>query len=257
TPDSFSDGGKYTNIDAALYRVETMIEEGADLLDIGGESTRPGHQKISAEEEIDRVTDIIFAIKARFDIPLSLDTYKAKVARAGLQAGVDMINDIWGLRDDPEMAKALAEADCPCVLMHNAKTRLEDDWADSFFADLRETITVAMDHGIKQEHILLDPGIGFAKSTRQNLAILQELHRLRELGYPILVGVSRKTLIGDTLQLPVDQRLEGTMAITAWAWMKDCMFVRVHDVLANRRLLDMLQAINPRRNMDRMPSLVS
>ncbi|MDR0963469.1 MAG: dihydropteroate synthase, partial [Clostridium sp.] len=220
TPDSFSDGGKYTKKDAAFTRVETMIQEGADLLDIGGESTRPGYHKISAEEEIHRVTDIICAIKARFDIPISLDTYKAKVARAGLLAGVDMINDIWGLRDDPEMAKALAEADCPCVLMHNAKTRLEDDWADSFYTDLQETITIAKDHGIKKERILLDPGIGFAKTSRQNLAILRDLDRLRELGYPILVGASRKTLIGDTLKLPVDERVEGTMAITAWAWMK-------------------------------------
>lgn len=243
TPDSFSDGGKYNNTDAALKQAERMLEEGADVIDIGGESTRPGHQKISEEEEIQRTAQIIRLIKERLDIPVSIDTYKSKVAKAALQAGADMVNDIWGLKYDAELAKVIAACGVPCCLMHNREHSEYSNFMKNVKEDLRETLKIAQGAGIAKDKILLDPGVGFGKTYEQNLEIIGKLKELRELGYPLLLGTSRKSVIGLTLELPVTERLEGTLVTTVLGVMAGCAFVRVHDVLANKRAIQMTEAI--------------
>lgn len=243
TPDSFSDGGKWNDRDAALYHVESMISEGADVIDVGGESTRPGYTQLSCEEEIARVVPMIEVIKANFDIPVSLDTYKGVVAEAGIKAGADMINDIWGLKYDERIAGVIAESKLPCCLMHNRKNPQYVDFLQDVAVDLAETIHIAEQAGIEDEKIILDPGVGFAKSYEQNLEIINCLEQLNLLGYPLLLGCSRKSVIGLTLDLPADDRLEGTLATTVLAVMKGCMFVRVHDVKENVRVIKMTEAI--------------
>jgi dihydropteroate synthase len=243
TPDSFSDGGRWAGVDAALRRAETMAAEGAALIDLGGESARPCHTPVPASEELDRVLPVLEALKSNVDLPVSLDTSKAEVARAGLAAGADLINDIWGLKRDPDMAKVIAAAGMPCCLMHNR----ENERYGLFFADLMEDlqeILVIADHaGISREQIILDPGVGFAKSQEQNLAVLNRLEELHILGCPLLLGASRKRVIGNALNLSADQRLEGTLTTTVFAVMKGCMFVRVHDVAENVRAIRMAEAI--------------
>lgn len=243
TPDSFSDGGKLRNMDEVLYRVEELIGEGADVIDIGGESTRPGHTQISTEEEIDRVMPVILEIKTRFNIPISLDTYKAAVANAGINAGADMINDIWGLQYDSELAGIISQNDIPCCLMHNRKEALYGDFINDVISDLKKTIQIAKNAGIADDKIILDPGVGFGKDYKQNLEIINRLDELKTLEYPLLLGTSRKSVIGLALNLPVEERLEGTLATTVMAVMKGCGFVRVHDVLANKRVIQMTEAI--------------
>lgn len=243
TPDSFSDGGKWNRMDQALYHAEEMAAQGADLIDIGGESTRPGYQKISDEEEIARVVPVIEALKARFDIPLSLDTYKSKVALAGIAAGADLINDIWGLKYDPDMARVIAQSGLPCCLMHNRTNTEYESFLQDVAADLAETIHLAEQAGIADDKIILDPGVGFAKTYEQNLEIINSLEELGVFGLPILLGCSRKSVVGLTLGVGVDERLEGTLATTVVGVMKGCMFVRVHDVLANKRAIEMTEAI--------------
>lgn len=243
TPDSFSDGGKWNDRDIALRHVETMIEEGADIIDVGGESTRPGYTQLTCEEEIARVAPVIEAIKANFDIPVSLDTYKGQVAEAGLKAGADMINDIWGLKYDDKIAHVIAGAGVPCCLMHNRKMPEYTDFMQEVAADLAETIHLAGKAGILDEKIILDPGVGFAKTYEQNLEIINCLEQLNMFGYPLLLGCSRKSVIGLTLDLPVQQRLEGTLVTTVMAVQKGCMFVRVHDVKENVRAIRMTEAI--------------
>lgn len=243
TPDSFSDGGKWSTIDNALFHVEEMISQGADLIDIGGESTRPGYTMLPVEEEIQRVVPVIEAVKSRFDIPLSLDTYKADVALAGIRAGIDLVNDIWGLKYDGRMAEVIAASGLPCCLMHNRRESEYQDFMQDVAADLAETLHLAEQAGIAEEKILLDPGVGFAKSYEQNLEIINRLEELHVLGCPILLGSSRKSVIGLTLDLPVQERLEGTLATTVVGVMKGCMFVRVHDILANKRVIQMTEAI--------------
>ena len=243
TPDSFSDGGKYSRLDEALFHVEEMLGEGMDLLDIGGESTRPGHTFVPAQEETERVVPIIEAVKRRFDVPVSLDTYKAEVASEGLKAGVDMINDIWGLKYDPDMACTIAKAGVPCVLMHNRKETDYHQFVEDVVADLRETVRIAKSSGIKDEQIVLDPGIGFGKTYGQNLEMLYSLERLLELEYPVLLGARRKSVVGLTLDLPADQRMEGTLVTTVFGVMKGCSFVRVHDIKEHVRAVKMTEAI--------------
>ncbi len=243
TPDSFSDGGKYAARDKALYRVENMLRQGVDIVDVGGESTRPGYEPIAAEEETDRVTPVIESIKERFDVPVSLDTYKSAVALAGIRAGADMINDIWGLKQDPFMARVIADAEIPCCLMHNREhTEYQDLW-EEILTDLSESLTLAEKVGIVKERIILDPGVGFGKNYEQNLEVLRHLEKLKELGYPVLLGCSRKSVIGRTLDLPVEERLEGTLVTTALAVQKRCGFVRVHDIEANVRTVRMAEAL--------------
>ncbi len=243
TPDSFSDGGKWNNKDKALFHVEEMLAQGMDIVDIGGESTRPGYRKLSDEEEIARVTPIIEAVKANFDLPVSLDTYKGQVAYAGIQAGADLINDIWGLKYDDEIAKVIADSGVPCCLMHNRNTTAYQDFMQDVATDLRESLQIAKGAGISDENILLDPGVGFAKTYEQNLEIIKSLEELHALGYPLLLGCSRKSVIGLTLNLPAEERLEGTLVTTVMGVMKGCSFVRVHDVKENVRAIQMAEAI--------------
>lgn len=243
TPDSFSDGGRWNETDAALRHAEEMLADGMDIVDIGGESTRPGYTKISDQEEIDRVVPIIEAVKARLDVPISVDTYKSAVAKAAIAAGADLVNDIWGLKYDPKMAQCVAESGVACCLMHNRKEAVYQDYLSDVLTDLRESVTLAKEAGIAEDRIILDPGIGFAKTLEQNLQLTNHLELLHELGYPVLLGTSRKSMIGLTLDLPKDEREEGTLATTVLGVMKGCAFVRVHDVKKNRRAIDMTEAI--------------
>ena len=243
TPDSFSDGGKYTSLDSALFHAEEMIREGADILDIGGESTRPGHTQITDEEEISRTAPVIEAIHQRFDISISIDTYKSRVARTALEAGADLVNDIWGLQYDPEMGPVIRKYQASCCLMHNRKEADYQDFFPDFLEDLRKCIRSAKAAGISDDRIMLDPGVGFGKTYDMNLAVIRNLDRMQELGYPVLLGTSRKSVIGLTLDLPADQREEGTLATTVYGILHGCSFVRVHDVRANRRAIQMTEAI--------------
>lgn len=244
TPDSFSDGGKFDNIDAAMDHVKEMIDAGADIIDIGGESTRPNHTSVEEAEEIRRVIPIIKAVREKFDIPISIDTYKAKVAEKAIEAGANLINDVWGFKKETDIAKVAAKYNVPCCLMHNRDNTNYTNLMDEILEDLKESIKIAKDAGVKDENIILDPGIGFGKTYEQNLETMNNLQRLKELGYPILLGTSRKSMIGLTLNLPVEERVEGTVATTVIGIMKDaCDFVRVHDVLENSRAAKMTDAI--------------
>lgn len=243
TPDSFSDGGKFNDIDRAMKQVQKMIEDGADLIDVGGESTRPGHEQISEEEEIGRVVPVIREIKKRFDVPVSIDTYKSKVAKAALEAGADLLNDIWGFLYDEDMAVLAAEYGVPVCLMHNRDNTEYDDIVADVVKDLEKCLAVAKKHGVKKENIMLDPGIGFGKTYEQNLVVMNHLEEICKMGYPVLLGTSRKSMIGLTLDLPVTEREEGTIATSVLGAVKGCDFVRVHDVRGNYRALKMTKAI--------------
>ena len=243
TPDSFSDGGKFNHLDQALFHVEEMIAQGMDIVDIGGESTRPGYTLLSCEEEIERVVPVIEAVKKRFDVPVSLDTYKAEVAQAGIAAGADLINDIWGLQYDANMAGVIAKAGVACCIMHNRKEAVYRSFLDDVCEDLSRSIRLANQAGIADDKIILDPGIGFAKTREQNLEMINHVDILRHFGYPVLLATSRKSVIGLTLDLPVTERVEGTIATSVLAVMKGCDFVRVHDVRENVRAIRMTEAI--------------
>lgn len=243
TPDSFSDGGKYNQMDQALFHVEEMIKAGATMIDIGGESTRPGYQMISDEEEINRVVPFIERIRQSFDAIISLDTYKGNVAQAGIAAGVDLINDIWGLKYDPKMATVIADAGVACCLMHNRDNTNYNVFMDDVKADLEETLALAKKAGIADDKIILDPGVGFGKTYEHNLEVIRRMDELLTLGYPILLGTSRKSVIGLTLDLPASERVEGTIATTVVGRMKGASVFRVHDVEANMRALKMTEAI--------------
>ena len=243
TPDSFSDGGRYDHMDAALFHAEQMIKEGADLIDVGGESTRPGHQQITDQEEIERVAPVLEALKQRFDAPLSIDTYKSSVAKAALQAGANLVNDIWGLKYDKELARVIAESEATCCLMHNRKKAEYGQFLPEVLEDLKETLHLAEQAGIAKEKIMLDPGVGFGKNLEMNLEVLKHLGAFRELGYPLLLGTSRKSVIGLTLDLPVEEREEGTLVTTVLAVQNYYGFVRVHDVQKNKRAVQMMEAI--------------
>jgi dihydropteroate synthase len=243
TPDSFSDGGKFNNLDASLNQVEKMIADGADLIDLGGESTRPGHTQISDAEEIERIVPMIAAIRKRFDIPISIDTYKGAVGAAALQAGADMVNDIWGFKYDPTLAKVTAKYQVPCVLMHNRNNQNYQNLMNDINSDLQESIDIALKAGISKDAIILDPGIGFAKDYAQNMETMHHLEALQSLGYPLLLGTSRKGFIGLTLDLPVTERVEGTVATTVIGIMKGASIIRVHDVRENKRAAQMTISI--------------
>ena len=243
TPDSFSDGGKYDRMDTALRHAEEMIRDGADIVDIGGESTRPGHTVISDEEEIARVVPVIEAVKARFDVPVSVDTYKSKVAEAALQAGADLVNDIWGFRHDGRVAELTAKYGAACCLMHNRHEAVYQDFMADMIKDLEICVQIARAAGVSEDKIILDPGVGFGKNYEMNLTAIHHVDQLHALGFPILLGTSRKSVIGLTLDLPADQRVEGTLATTVIGVMKGCAFVRVHDVKENLRVIRMTEAI--------------
>lgn len=247
TPDSFSDGGSYSDLDAVLYRVEQMIAEGAHIIDVGGESTRPGHTVIGDEEEIQRVTPVIAAISERFDVPISIDTYKPVVAEAALQSGAHMINDIWGLQhaDDTQhaMAQIVAAYDATCCLMHNKSDHEYYDFLPDCMTFLQDSVAIAQKAGVARDKIMLDPGVGFGKTYEQNLYVMQQLEEFHKLGYPLLLGTSRKSMIGLALDLPVDQRVEGTLVTTVMAVMAGWHFVRVHDIKENARAIHMSESI--------------
>ena len=242
TPDSFSDGGNYSDIDKVLFRVEEMIKEGVDIIDIGGESTRPGYDPITVDEEINRVVPVIEKIKNNFDIPISLDTYKSEVALCGIKVGVDMINDIWGLKADDKMAQLIADYKVVCCLMHNRKKVVYDSFIKDVVQDLEVSVKLALDAGILKENIMIDPGVGFGKNYEDNLRILRNIDALKVLDYPILLGVSRKSVIGFALGLPIEERLNGTLALSAYGVMKGCSFLRVHDIKQNKEVVCMLEA---------------
>lgn len=244
TPDSFSDGGRWLERDAALRQAAKMAAEGAAIIDIGGESTRPGHSPVGAEEEAARVLPVIAAVKRETGLPVSVDTYRHETARLALEAGADMINDIWGLRyDGGEMARLIAQSGAACCLMHNRKSAEYRDFMPELLEDLRGTLDLAAAAGIARERIILDPGIGFAKSCEQNLTAMHRLDELAALGCPVLLAASRKSVIGLSLGLPVQERLEGTLATTAIGVLQGATFVRVHDVKENLRAARMALAI--------------
>lgn len=243
TPDSFSDGGTHNTIDTALKHTEKMINEGADIIDVGGESTRPGYTMISDDEEISRVAPVIEKLKANFDIPISIDTYKSAVAEAAAKAGADLINDIWGFKYDEKIAEVTAKHNLACCLMHNRKEANYNNYMEDVINDLKESINIAEKYGVDKNKIVLDPGVGFAKSYEQNLEIINKLEALDVLGYPVLLGTSRKSVIALTLNLPVNERVEGTIATSVIAVMKNSLFVRVHDVKENKRAILMTEKI--------------
>lgn len=243
TPDSFSDGGKFNILSEALRHTEQMIQEGVDIIDIGGESTRPNYTHISDAEEIDRILPIIKEVKKQFDVPISVDTYKSEVAKAALSNGAEFINDIWGLKHDQRMANVVKEFNVPVCLMHNRKEAVYNNYMEDVINDLNESIQLALDAGINKDKIIIDPGIGFAKTYEMNLTLMNRLEQLHQLELPILLGTSRKSMIGLTLDESVTNRLEGTIATTVMGVMKGCSIVRVHDVLANRRAIMMTQTI--------------
>lgn len=243
TPDSFSDGGSYTRLEDALSHAERMIEEGADIIDVGGESTRPNYTRITDEEEIERVLPVIEAIRKNWDIPISIDTYKSRVAKAACQAGADLINDIWGLKYDPDMAETVKSCKAAVCIMHNRMSKDYSDFWKDFKAELSESLSLAEEAGIAKDKIILDPGIGFGKTYEMNLTLIRHLELLKEFDYPILLGTSRKSVIGLTLNETVDHRLEGTIATSVIAVMKGCHFIRVHDVKENLRAVRMAEAI--------------
>ncbi len=243
TPDSFSDGGKFNSIDAALYRAEQIVNEGGDIIDIGGESTRPGHTQISDSEEIERTAPIIEAVSGCFELPVSIDTYKPAVAEAALKAGAVMVNDIWGFKYDRKIADITAKYGAACCLMHNRDNTDYNDFVNDVTAELGQSVEIALAAGVDKNKICIDPGVGFGKTYEHNLEIINKLDRLSVLGYPVLLGTSRKSVIGLALDLPVEERLEGTLATSVLGVMKGCRFLRVHDVLANKRAVMMTEKI--------------
>lgn len=244
TPDSFSDGGRYADIDNALKHTEQMIKDGADIIDIGGESTRPGYTHISPDEEMQRVCPVIERIKQNFDTPVSIDTYHHATALAAVKSGADLINDIWGLQyDNGEMAAVAAEHSVPVCIMHNRKEAVYSDFLNDVLADLSKSISIAINAGISRDKLITDPGIGFAKSFEQNLMLTSNVEILHKLGLPILLGTSKKSMIGLALDLPADQRCEGTLVTTVFAVQKGCLFVRVHDVKENKRAVIMTEKL--------------
>jgi dihydropteroate synthase len=243
TPDSFSDGGSYNGIDQAVHHAERMVLEGADIIDIGGESTRPGAQKVDEQEELNRVIPIISAISKAVNVPISIDTYKSEVARQALDAGASIINDVWGAKADPKIAEVAAEYNVPIILMHNRNDRNYSSLMDDIVTDLADSINVAKKAGVSHDKIMLDPGIGFAKNYEQNLTVMKHLDRIVEMGFPVLLGTSRKSFIGLTLNLPVEERVEGTGATVCLGIAKGCKVIRVHDVLEMKRMVKMMDAM--------------
>lgn len=244
TPDSFSDGGEFDSVEKALKHAKEMVEEGADMIDIGGESTRPGHTYVDSEEEIRRVVPVIKALRKEISLPMSIDTYKADVAEEALKLGVEMVNDVWGLRRDKNMANVIAKYDAEVCIMHNQDgTEYDKDIMEAIKDFLNESIKMALDADVKKEKIVLDPGIGFGKTFEQNLEVLRRLGELKDLGYPILLGTSRKSVIGNVLHLEPKDRVEGTVATTVLGVRDGVDIVRVHDVTENLRAAKMADAI--------------
>ncbi|SDO62727.1 dihydropteroate synthase [Alkalicoccus daliensis] len=253
TPDSFSDGGKFNQTEEAEYQAQKMVREGADIIDIGGESTRPGAVKVEEAEEIRRVLPAVQAVRKAVDIPISIDTYKAAVAEAALEAGADIINDVWGAKADDRMAAVAAEHKVPIILMQNRKEASYNNFLEDMKRDLLESVEICLKAGVKEDKIILDPGIGFAKSYEENLAVMRHLDKFTSLGYPLLLGTSRKSLIAKTLDLPVGERVEGTGATVCRGIDLGCEIVRVHDVLEISRMTKMMDAMIGKGHQSSIP----
>lgn len=245
TPDSFSDGGQAVSVESAVAKAQQLVEHGADIIDIGGESTRPGAQPVALEEELQRVIPVVEAlIKLDLNVPISIDTYKAEVASRALACGAHIINDVWGLRHDPRMAEVVSSYQCPIIITHNRQQpKAYTQLVDEVITELQESIQLARAAGIKDEMIILDPGIGFAKTLTDNLRLMNQLHRIVELGYPVLLGTSRKSMIQKTLALPADQVIEGTAATVALGIAQGCQIMRVHDIEEMNKVARMTDAI--------------
>jgi dihydropteroate synthase len=243
TPDSFSDGGRFYDIDRAVEHAKRLVADGADIIDIGGESTRPGAEKVSLEEELRRVIPVVKAVAQEIDVPISIDTYKAEVAKQAIEAGAHIINDVWGAKADAKMAEVAAFYDVPIILMHNRHDLQYRDLISDMISDLMESVAIVKRAGVKDENIILDPGIGFAKTVEHNLEIMRRLDEFTKLGYPLLLGTSRKRFIGHVLDLPVNERVEGTGATVCLGIVKGAHIVRVHDVLPIARMAKMMDAM--------------
>ncbi|MFC0472911.1 dihydropteroate synthase [Halalkalibacter kiskunsagensis] len=243
TPDSFSDGGKYDEEKRAVERAKQLVADGADIIDIGGESTRPGAEMVDEAEEIRRVVPIIEKIAKEISVPISIDTYKPEVAKRAIEAGASIINDVWGAKWDNRMADVAADLHVPIILMHNRVDQTYTDLMQDVLKDLEESIEICTSRGVSKENIILDPGIGFAKTHDKNLEVMRNLHQIVDMGYPVLLGTSRKSIIAKTLQLPVDERVEGTGATVCYGIMKGCHIMRVHDVKEMFRMAKMMDAL--------------
>lgn len=244
TPDSFSDGGDYVSVDKAVEHAKKMLRDGADIIDIGGESSRPGHVRITAEEELRRVIPVIKRLKRETSAILSLDTIRAEVAEEAVRNGIHMINDIWGFQEDKGLASVAAKYGTPVVLMHNQNgTEYEGDMIEEIKRFLMESVRIAAEAGVKDDKIILDPGLGFGKTPEQNLRVMSRLGEIKSLGYPVLLGASRKSMIGKILDVPPKDRDEGTIATTVLGIVQGMDIVRVHNVLANMRAAKVTDAI--------------
>lgn len=244
TPDSFSDGGDYTQIDEAIRHAKDMVDQGADIIDIGGESTRPGSIEVDAAEELRRVLPIVKRLAKEIDVPISVDTYKAEVAERVLEAGAHIINDVWGLQRDPDIASVVAKYDAVVVAMHNQNgNEYKKDIIEEICDFFKRSIDIALKAGVKKENIILDPGIGFGKTPEQNMVVMSRLCELNDLGYPVLLGTSRKSMIGKILDLPPKERVEGTLATTVMGIIQGIDIVRVHDIKENVRTAKVTDAI--------------
>lgn len=249
TPDSFSDGGKFHALDAALARGLQMEKEGAHIIDVGGESTRLGHQPIGADEELSRVIPVIERLSKEVNIPISIDTYKADVAKAAIKAGASIINDIWGAKKDENMGAVAAELQVPIVLMHNRMMDTYQNFLPDLMKDLKESIDIVKAKGVCDHQIILDPGIGFAKNFEQNVEVMKNLDQLCTFGYPVLLAVSKKRMIGTILDLPVEERTEGSVAAVCFGVTKGVQMVRVHDVKETKRALQIMDVLLGKRGL--------
>lgn len=247
TPDSFSDGGSYTTVERAVEQAVLMEREGADMIDIGGESTRPDHEPVPEDVELERVLPIIQAVKRNVNIPISIDTYKAETARQAIEAGADIINDIWGAKREPDIARVAARYNVPIILMHNRTNKNYTSLIPDMKQDLQESIDIALEAGVATEKIVLDPGIGFAKTSRDNLTVMNHLEQFNDLGYPLLLGTSRKSFIGKILDRPAAERDNGTGATTCLGITKGAGIIRVHNVKLHAELAKMMDAMLGKR----------
>ena len=243
TPDSFSDGGSYGDVAQAVARAKQMVADGADIIEIGGESTRPGHVPIDAETELARVLPVLEALVPVIDVPISIDTRKAAVAEITLQKGAALINDTARFKDDPELAQVCAKYGAVCCAMHSRDNMEYGNFLQDVIADLNESVNILRNAGVSPDKIILDPGIGFAKNAEHNLEIMRNLSLFTSLPYPVMLGTSRKRFIGHVLDLPVEERLEGTIATSVLGVQHYCAFIRVHDVKENKRAIQMTDAI--------------
>jgi len=243
TPDSFSDGGRYNTVEVAVAKAKQLVADGADIIDVGGESTRPGAEFVPVDEELSRVIPVIEAISKEVDVPISIDTYKSEVAKQAIKAGAHIINDVWGGKADSRMVEVVADLDVPYIIMHNRKKDTYSSFIRDAIYDLYESIQLAKNAGVRDEHIILDPGIGFAKDLTLNIEMMQNLDTIVALGYPVLLGTSRKSMIGAILDLPPSERMEGTGATVCYGIQKGCQIMRVHDVKEIARMAKMMDAL--------------